>query len=84
VVQVAPIKPTFKTPGTNCSKLEYDEPLSSFAFNFDLRPYTRAMSLLHNHCYITIDGEKSIKVGRCGLMVSRPVLKVVRACGFCA
>ena len=38
-VQVDPIKPTLKPPGTKRLKLEYDEPLSSFAFNFKLRHY---------------------------------------------
>jgi hypothetical protein len=38
-VQVDPIKPTSKVPGTKRSKLEYDKPLSSFAFNLSLRRY---------------------------------------------
>ena len=38
-VQVAPVKPTSKAPGTKRLKLEYDELLSSFAFNFNLRRY---------------------------------------------
>jgi hypothetical protein len=38
-VQVDPIKPMFKPPGTKLLKLKYDEPLSSFAFNFNLRRY---------------------------------------------
>ena len=36
-MQVHPIKPTLKPPGTYRLKLDYDEPLSSFAFNFNLR-----------------------------------------------
>jgi hypothetical protein len=39
-VQVIPIKPTLKAPGTKRSKLQYDELLSSFAFNFNLRRYS--------------------------------------------
>jgi hypothetical protein len=39
-VQVDPIKPTFKPPGTERLTLKYDELLSSFAFNFNLRRYT--------------------------------------------
>ena len=39
-VQVVPIKPTLKPPGTKRLKLKYDELLSNFAFNFNLRRYT--------------------------------------------
>ena len=38
-MQVDPIKPTLKAPGTNRLKLEYDEQLSDFAFKFNLRCY---------------------------------------------
>ena len=41
-VQVDPIKPTLKAPGTQRLKLKYDNPLSSFAFKFNLRRYTQA------------------------------------------
>jgi hypothetical protein len=37
VVQVDPIKPTFKAPGTKRLNLNYDKLLSSFAFKFNLR-----------------------------------------------
>jgi hypothetical protein len=33
------MKPKLKPPGTKRSKLEYDIPLSSFAFKFNLRRY---------------------------------------------
>jgi hypothetical protein len=39
-VQVDPIKPTLKAPGIKLLKLKYDEPLSNFAFNFNLRRCT--------------------------------------------
>ena len=39
-VQVDPVKPTLKAPGTKRLKLEYDEVLSSFAFKSNLRRYT--------------------------------------------
>ena len=39
-VQVEPIKPTLKAPGTKRLKPKCDEPLSNFAFNFNLRRYT--------------------------------------------
>jgi len=38
-VQVDPIKPTLKPPGTNRLKLKYDDLLSIFAFKFNLRRY---------------------------------------------
>ena len=41
-MQVDPIKPTLKTPGTQRLKLQYDELLSSFAFNLNLRRFTEA------------------------------------------
>jgi len=40
-VQVDPIKPALKAPGTERLKLKYDVPLSSFAFKFNLRRYTK-------------------------------------------
>ena len=39
-MQVDPIKPTLKVPGTKRLKLKYYEPLSSFAFKLNLRRYT--------------------------------------------
>jgi hypothetical protein len=41
-VQVDPIKPTFKAPGTKRLKLKYEELLSNFGFKFSLRRYTLA------------------------------------------
>jgi len=41
-VQVDPIKPPLKPPGTWRLKLKYDEPLSNLAFNFNLRHYSWA------------------------------------------
>ena len=38
-MQVDPIKPTLKSPETKYLKLNCDEPLSSFGFNFNLRRY---------------------------------------------
>jgi hypothetical protein len=42
-VQVDPIKPELKPPGTKRLKLQYDEPLSNFAFNFNLHRYTKEL-----------------------------------------
>jgi len=35
------MKPTLKAPEIQLSKLEYDEPLSKFAFKFNLRRYSK-------------------------------------------
>jgi len=35
------MKPTLKAPGTKRLKLEHDKLLSNFAFNFNLRRYTK-------------------------------------------
>ena len=40
-VQVDPIKPKVKAPGTKRLTLKCDEPLSSFDFKFNLRRYTK-------------------------------------------
>ena len=39
-VQVDPIKPTLKAPGIKLLNLNYDRPLSNFAFKFNLRRYS--------------------------------------------
>ena len=44
-------------------KLNYDEPLSSFAFNLNLRRYMKGDADLHD------------EVGRCRLTASKPALK---------
>ena len=41
-MQVDPIKPKLKLPGTKRLKLKCDTPLSDFAFRFQLRRYTLA------------------------------------------
>ena len=38
-MQVDPMKPTLKAPGSERLKLKCDEPLSNFAFKFNLRRY---------------------------------------------
>jgi hypothetical protein len=38
-VQVDPMKPTLKAPGTKRLKLKHDQPLRNFAFKFKLRRY---------------------------------------------
>jgi len=41
-VQVDPVKPTVKAPGTKRLQVEYDELLSSLAFKFKWRRYNAA------------------------------------------
>jgi hypothetical protein len=41
-MQVDPVRPTLKPPGIMLLKLIYNEPLSNFAFDFNLRRYTKA------------------------------------------
>jgi len=41
-VQVEPIKPTMKAPGTKHLNVQYDKLLSNFAFKFSLRRYISA------------------------------------------
>ncbi len=40
-VQVDPIKPMLKVPGTSCLKLKHDKLFSSFASNFNLRRHNK-------------------------------------------
>jgi len=47
-VQVAPIKPTLKPPGTKHLKLKCDIVLSTFAFKFKLRRYTMGFCFYNN------------------------------------
>ena len=49
-MQVDPIKPTLKPPRTKRLKLQHDEPLSSFAFNFNLRRYHEAAKAGEGGC----------------------------------
>jgi hypothetical protein len=59
------MKPKIKAPGTNLLTLKYDEPLSNFAFNFNLRHYSMATAVV----------PAARTVGRCRLTVSKPVSK---------
>jgi len=47
-VQVDPVKPTLKPPGTKRLKLKCDTVLSTFGFKFNLRRYIKELfALLH-------------------------------------
>jgi len=54
-LQVDPIKPALKAPGTKHFKQEHDEQLSNFALNFNLRRYNKVVPRFKD------------KVGRCRL-----------------
>jgi hypothetical protein len=41
-MQVEPVEPTLKAPGSKRLKLQYDELLSSLPFKFNLRRYVTA------------------------------------------
>jgi hypothetical protein len=63
-VQIDSIKPMLKAPVTKRLKLKYDELVSSFAFNFNLRQYTPEESMRRV--------EALLMVGRCRLNRSNP------------
>ena len=76
-MQVDPIKPTLKAPGTKRLKLKCDEPLLNFAFNSKLRRYNMAMVdwLIAARADVNAarsDGYTPLKVGRCRLTLSHP------------
>ena len=71
-MQVDPIKPMLKPPGTKRLRLEYDGLLSNFGFKFNLRRHTEAMkSDVVNFFYGM--GVTEDKVGRCRLTLSNPL-----------
>ena len=68
-VQVVPIKPTLKAPGTKRLKLKCDRLLSTLAFKFNLRRYNvEALFQLAN----VYDMMGNYKVRRCRLTLSNP------------
>jgi len=72
-VQVDPIKPTLKSPGTMRLKLEFDELRSIFAFKFSLRRYIKEDGELLSklqHCQNAV-------VGQYRLTLSQPTLKAL-------
>ena len=68
------MKPTLKAPGTKLLKLKYDEPLSIFAFKFNLRRYITEWNGAELESYlIEISALILAKVG--GMRKLKPVLK---------
>jgi len=53
-VQLDPIQPTLKAPGTNLLTLEFDEPLSNFALNFNFRCYNEELLKLRKKTTTTV------------------------------
>ena len=69
-MQVDPIKPVLKAPGTTRLKLKYGKLLSSFAFKFNLRRYIEGEKGL----VIRVAGSKDMPVvRRCRLNLSKPL-----------
>ena len=66
VVQVDPMKPKLKPPGSKRLKLKCGVLLSNFAFKFNLRRYTK------DQLYQQVISTTSIEVGRCRLTLSNP------------
>jgi hypothetical protein len=60
-VQVDPIEPTLNAPGTKRLKLKYEKLLSLFAFNSNLRRYSKGDKATKAH---------ATKVGQCRLTLS--------------
>jgi hypothetical protein len=71
-VQADPIKPKLTAPGSERLKLEYDGPLSSFAFKFNLRRYTKVGDLVAAGQTSLKTAELEHVVGRCRLTLSNP------------
>jgi len=72
-VQVVPIKPTLKVPGSKHLKPKYDEPLLNFAFNFKLRRYDEARQRERVEAEAERRREKAdLTVGWCKLTLSNP------------
>jgi len=63
------MKPKLKPPGTKRLKLKYDEPLSTFGFNFNSRRYIWEARRRIDRCLRRVLFER-YKVGRCRLILS--------------
>ena len=80
-VQVDPVKPTLKAPGTKRLKLKYVTSLSNFAFKFKLRRYSwdpNADGFIERHEMVRTGGlleymwrNFECTVGRCRLTLSK-------------
>ena len=66
-MQVDPIKPTLKAPGTVRLKLKFDKLHSLFAFKFNLRRYNTVTEMLSYYSFT-----RTTVVGRCRWTLSNP------------
>jgi hypothetical protein len=64
------MKPVLKAPGSMPLKLTYDEPLSSFAFKFNLRRYNLDIKPSHEEVAFGKVHVNAPKAGRCRLTLS--------------
>ena len=70
-VLVAPIKPKLKPPGYERLKLKYDIPLSSLAFDFNLRRYS--MGRLRAHPFFQgVDWDALVAPGEASALLAGP------------
>jgi hypothetical protein len=60
------MKTVLKAPGTKRLKLKCDEPLSNFAFKFNLRRYIKVTAGSFFTC-VLLD-TRAVKVGRCSFL----------------
>jgi len=63
-VQVDPLKPKLKPPGTKRLKLEYDGLLSNIGFKFNLRRYSSASEHLHKKMNVPMEKVPAALGGR--------------------
>jgi hypothetical protein len=68
-LQVDPIEPTVKAPGTDRLILNYGKPLSSFAFNFNLRRHTKDLPRIHKTCALVGNGPGLKAHGQMGALI---------------
>jgi len=71
-VQVDPMKPTLKPPGTERLTPKCETPLSDFAFKFYLRHYNAELRHLAETRIVLSGFSKQHLVGRCRLTLSNP------------
>jgi len=62
-VQVDPIKPALTAPGTKLLKLNHDEVLSSFAFSFNMRRYSKEQVERDRDAYVARRRQEMRQVG---------------------
>jgi hypothetical protein len=63
------MKPVLKAPGTNRLKLKYDDPLSIFAFNFNLRRHILDERAVSRGDQLTARPKRMLPVTSCGAML---------------